>query len=116
VLGCYGFPAPAMTPELTREAVNRAALHADGLAEVPAVSGPTTATLPAAKADHVDRAKLTNAAWRARKAYPGPVGEVVSRELTEWAEFGWRLGGDSRIAKLVAAVMAIPYDELPPAA
>lgn len=111
VIGYFGFPAPVMTPEATRATVNAADLVEP---EQPRVQVP--AVVPVERGDFLDRSKLTTAAYRARKAFPGPVGDLVARELTEWSEFGWRLGGESRIAQLAAAIMAIPYDELPPAA
>jgi hypothetical protein len=115
----------AATSEQTRDLANAGHVPVATLAEdVDLVQpqainvGSTTATLPAPKAEQMDRGKLTAAAYRARKAYPGPVGVEISDLLTAWAEFGFRLGGHSRIAKLVAAVMAIPFEELdlPPAA
>lgn len=78
----------------------------------PAVAniGTTSATLPAPKLDHLDRGRLLTAATRARQAYPGPVGELVADHLTAWSEFGFRLGGDSRIGKVVDYVMRLPIE------
>ena len=53
------------------------------------------------------RARCREAAHRARNAYPGPLGELVARELTSYAEFGYRFG-DGLIPRLVAAVLAEP--------
>src|SRR3954464_14293908 len=39
---------------------------------------------------HADKVRLLNAALRARKAYPGPVGDLVARELSTWADLGFR--------------------------
>lgn len=44
------------------------------------------------KLEHHERAKIRNAAYRATQVYPGPVGQLVSRELLIWEEMGWRLG------------------------
>lgn len=118
MIGYFGFPAPVMTPEATRAAAN--ATTADGVSLVqpaqPRVA--VKAEVPPEGLEHVDRAKLTNAAFRAHKAYPGPVGDLISEHLNAYAEFGFRLGGQSKVAKLVAAIMSIPVSELnlPPAA
>jgi hypothetical protein len=34
-----------------------------------------------------------DAAFRATLVYPGPVGELLCRELLDWEEFGYRFGG-----------------------
>jgi len=56
--------------------------------------------------DHHERMRLRAAAFQARRVYPGPVGELVSRELLDFEGFGFRLGGQGPINRLVAAVMA----------
>ena len=43
--------------------------------------------------DHHEKARLRAAAFRVTRLYPGPVGELLSRELLTWEEFGYRLGG-----------------------
>lgn len=45
-----------------------------------------------------------------RRLYPGPVGELVYRELTAYAEFGYRFDCDGLIPRLAAAVLAIRSD------
>lgn len=49
--------------------------------------------------------RIRAAAFRAKTVYPGPVGELVSRELLDWEQFGKQLGGHGLIAALVDAVM-----------
>lgn len=49
--------------------------------------------------------RLRNAAQRALKVYPGPVGELISRELDAYAEFSF-LWCDGRIARRMSAVLA----------
>lgn len=46
------------------------------------------------------------AAHHARRVYPGPVGELISRELTAFAEFGYRFTNDSLISRLAAEILA----------
>jgi hypothetical protein len=41
---------------------------------------------------YAQRARARDAALRARRLYPGVVGEVLSEELPAWAEFGLRFG------------------------
>jgi len=53
-----------------------------------------------------ERMQLRAAAFRATRVYPGPVGELVSKDLLDWENYGWRIGGHGLIARLVAAVMA----------
>lgn len=55
--------------------------------------------------DHHEKMRLRAAAFRATRIYPGPVGELVSRELLQWEDFGYRLGGQKLIMTLVDYVM-----------
>jgi hypothetical protein len=58
--------------------------------------------------DHRSRTRLRAAAFRARLVYPGPVGELITRELLSWEEFGYRLGGNRMIMTLVEHVLRTP--------
>lgn len=58
--------------------------------------------------DHTERMRLRAAAFRATRLYPGPVGELLSRELLTWEEFGYRLGGEQLIMRLVDYVLKEP--------
>lgn len=57
--------------------------------------------------------RLRNAALLARHRYPGPVGEVLAKEITAWVEFGYRFGSSSLIEALVAHLLS-PPKEAPP--
>lgn len=48
------------------------------------------------------------AAAHARRVYPGPVGELVARELAAYAEFGYRLTTDALIPRLATQVLGTP--------
>jgi hypothetical protein len=61
----------------------------------------------AAMNDH-ERMRLRAAALRATQVYPGPVGELLSRELLSWEEFGYRLGSRNTITGIVDAVLNAP--------
>ena len=58
--------------------------------------------------DHHEKMRLRAAAFRATRLYPGPVGEVLSRELLTWEEFGYRLGGSQLVMRLVKHVLEAP--------
>jgi hypothetical protein len=42
--------------------------------------------------------------------YPGPLGELVFRELHAYADFGYRLDNDGLIPRLATAVLAVRAD------
>lgn len=64
-----------------------------------------------ASMDHHERMRLRAAAFRATRVYPGPVGELISRELLSWEEFGYRLGARGMIMGIVEAVMNAPIEQ-----
>lgn len=53
-----------------------------------------------------ERAQYREAAERALRAYPGALGELVHRELSAFAEFGFRLAGDGLVPRLAAEVLS----------
>jgi hypothetical protein len=66
---------------------------------------------PAIRGDAValefhEASRLRAAALHARRIYPGPLGELVSRELIAYADFGYRLSNDGLIPRLATAVLA----------
>lgn len=66
---------------------------------------PEEGNAPAAM-DHHEKARVRQAAFWAKRVYPGPVGEMVSRELLSWEDFGHRLGGHSLVMQVVADVLS----------
>jgi len=58
--------------------------------------------------DHHEKMRLRAAAFRVTRLYPGPAGELLSRELLTWEEFGYRLGGGQLIMRLVDHVLTTP--------
>ena len=58
--------------------------------------------------DHGERMRLRAAAQRATQVYPGSVGELLSRELLSWEEFGYRLGSQKLITGIVDAMLNTP--------
>ncbi|OLT22297.1 hypothetical protein BJF78_07570 [Pseudonocardia sp. CNS-139] len=51
---------------------------------------------------------VREAAARALETHPGPVGEVLARELRAYALFGHRFGGDGLIHRLATEILAHP--------
>lgn len=58
--------------------------------------------------DHHEKMRLRAAAFRATRLYPGPVGELLQRELLTWEEFGYRLGGTMLVMRLVDVILKTP--------
>ncbi len=57
------------------------------------------------------RSRYRAAAHHAKRAYPGAVGELLSREILSWEEFGYRLGGEALMAQVIADVLEQPIGE-----
>jgi hypothetical protein len=57
--------------------------------------------------------RVLDAALRARRIYPGPVGELLCAELLSWQDFGYRLGGGSLVMRVVADIAATPEPDHP---
>lgn len=55
--------------------------------------------------EHHEKMRMRAAAFRATRVYPGPVGELISRELLSWEDFGYRLGGNRLVMELVDHVL-----------
>lgn len=50
------------------------------------------------------RSRMRDHADQAQRLYPGPIGELVARELRSWAEFGYVLGPNALLGRVVAAL------------
>jgi hypothetical protein len=55
--------------------------------------------------DFTERTKVRRAAQLARKIWPGPVGDLVYRELADYAEFGFRFERTSFTERLLQQVL-----------
>lgn len=66
---------------------------------------PTLATAPPVRLDLHERSTITAAAHRAKRLFPGPVGECLYRELDAYAQFGWRMDQSGLMPRLVAHIM-----------
>lgn len=60
--------------------------------------------------DHHEKMRLRAAAFRATRLYPGPVGELLSREILSFEEFGWRLVGHGPIMRVVDHILKAPQE------
>jgi hypothetical protein len=58
------------------------------------------------RSEAADRSRIRDAAVRAAQVYPGPVGELLSRELVCWEHFGYRLGSRTAIMKIVDQILS----------
>lgn len=66
--------------------------------------------------DHHEKMRLRAAAFRVTRLYPGPVGEMLSREILTWEEFGYRLGGSQLVMRLVDFVLKAQMPDPAPTA
>ena len=66
--------------------------------------------------DHHEKMRMRAAAFRVKRVYPGAAGEVLAAEILSWEEFGYRLGNNSKINRLVDQIMTavIPTDPAAP--
>lgn len=70
------------------------------------MNGPAAEAGPVPMAHH-EKMRIRAAAFHATRVYPGPVGELIQRELTDWVDFGYRLGGRRKVSELVEHVMKL---------
>ncbi len=68
------------------------------------------ATDPPPRLEPHERAKVRAAAFRATRLYGGAVGELISKELLSWEEFGMRMGTgpNGLIARVVDEIIKAP--------
>lgn len=73
----------------------------------------TAAVDPAGDRPAVDDglAPLLTAAERAHVLYPGPVGELIHREIHAYLEIGHRFGGNTLVSRLAEQLLAAPQHE-----
>jgi hypothetical protein len=54
--------------------------------------------------EYQEQVRYRCAALHGRRMYPGALGELVHRELTAYADFGYRFNDDGLIPRLAAAI------------
>jgi hypothetical protein len=62
-----------------------------------------------------ERSRVRAAALHARRIHPGRIGELLARELSAYAEFGYRFDTDALVPRLVDEILATPTPRLPEA-
>ena len=72
-----------------------------------AIPDPTQATAPPAKLDLHEKSTVSAAAHRAKRLFPGPVGECLFRELDGFAQWGYRMDQSGLMPRLVAHIMTL---------
>jgi hypothetical protein len=83
---------------------------------VPTISPPMSIQVPPAGSQEPhesigtlefrEKQRYRMAAMLARRMYPGPVGELINRELRYYADFGYRSAAEGLLPRLMATVMA----------
>jgi len=105
--------APLLTPRWGNAV--HATLAGEAVPPPQTPRGPLPGPLPGAGAPHAgpverseaaDRVRIREAAMRATQVYPGPVGELLSRELMSWEQFGYRLGSRTAIMQIVDQILS----------
>jgi hypothetical protein len=56
--------------------------------------------------ENIDRGRLDTAARWAQAAFPGPIGELIEREISVYLSFGFRFDGSGLISRLADQVLA----------
>lgn len=59
---------------------------------------------PPSPMNQAEKSRFRAAAFRACRVYPGPIGQLLSREILATEEFGWATP-DSLVAAAVRAIM-----------
>lgn len=75
------------------------------------MSRPVDAAEHAPRMTHPDKIRLRDAAYRAKRIYPGAVGQLIAREFMAHEELSAVLRGDGIITRAVDEILATP---LPP--
>ncbi len=58
-----------------------------------------------------EQGRIRAAAQQAMRSYPGPIGELVARELRAHADFGYRFASDSLLPRLAAEILRAGGDQ-----
>ena len=58
-----------------------------------------------------EKSRYRAAAFRAARLYPGPVGELIAREIIAWEEFGYVLHKGGLIEQVVDLMLNMPLSE-----
>ncbi len=61
----------------------------------------------AQRLDLHEASRIRAAALHARRVHPGALGDLLHRELTAYADFGYRFAADALIPRLVTEILAV---------
>ena len=68
---------------------------------------------PPTRMDPHEIMRYRAAALRATRIYPGAIGQLISREIIVWSDFGYRLGEHSVVREAVDQIMKTTAEESP---
>lgn len=77
----------------------------------PPKADPTMATAPPVKMDLHEKSRASAAAHRAKRLFPGIVGEVLYRELDAYVQWSYRLDQSGLMPRLVDHIMTVAEDK-----
>jgi hypothetical protein len=100
--------SPLLTPRWGNAVHATLATESAARRQIPPAPGANpsgSGTGPGMRSEASDRARIREAAVRATEVYPGPVGELLSRELLSWDQFGYRLGSRTTIMQIVDQIL-----------
>jgi len=63
--------------------------------------------------EHSEKMRMRAAAFRVTRLLPGPLGELLAREILTWEEFGYRLSGSGLILRAVDEILKAPLPAAP---
>lgn len=66
---------------------------------------PTLAQRPPERLDHQTRMVALQAANEARRRFPGAAGEILAREIQDFADFAFRTAPTSPVPRLIAELV-----------
>lgn len=71
---------------------------------------PTLATAAPAKMDLHEQSRVSAAGHRAKRMFPGPIGELLHREIDAWAHWGYRIDQSGLLPRVVDHIMTAVED------
>lgn len=75
------------------------------------IADPTSATVAPVRMDQHEKSRVSAASHRARRLFPGVVGEVLYRELDAYAQWAYRLYQSGLMPRLVDHIMTAAEDK-----
>lgn len=76
------------------------------LPTIPTPPAPSAATVPPAKLDHTETAKIRRAIHAVTHQHPGAAGKILAAYLSDWMDWAYRVDHTNLAAQLVEDVLA----------